>query len=780
MEAEFNPSPTYPKRRADLSITPIEIGGIEYFTVMDPRNGQFYRLGAPAAWLLERLDGETAPGELAAAFNFKFEQKLTNVDIETFVHELTRMNLTEKSPADSSEQTDTSGSSDADGREETRRPIRLTEIYLGQLNPEELINRLEKIYRPFHNWFGFSLALVIGVPGLAIFFSNLSAFSLSLDLLSKATSIFTLLAATFVMISIHELAHAVLLRYFGGSVTRMGFMLLFFQPCFYCDVSEAWNLKLTRQRVAVSAAGLIAQLLILSMAAIIWRMTETSSFIHQFALATVVVSWINFFFNFIPFIKLDGYYMLMDIWGIPNLREKALTRVMQPVRRFLGLSERVQQVTPSQSRRLFWFGLGTILYTTVLLIATIWFFGLLSNRWFGVAGVLLYSVLVAAILAPSIWRTGKSARSFLNDMTKEKKKQIGLIRSAIIFLPLLGLFLFYPLPHTAGGNVSLRAHRTFEIRLTDAGLLEREEQNGGAHPSRQTSFLQPATNDIASLTLVPMVADGEVVAVGDTLAIFASNEVTRQLDEAQAELARLQSELTLLKAPPKKERVAEIQAQVEAAKADLTQKRRDLARAESLSVRQLLPVSQLESSRTAVTMAEAILRNRESTFRLVASPPRPEEESVLVNEIDKQNARLMFLRTQIEAQLIISPIRGTALVNRDGSRVLSIHSTDTMEVSIPVADIDLPLVWLDQTARVKVRSHADTVFSGQIVRVPVIAQNDSLRGNFLVAALLPNESGMLREGMAGYGKIGIGKRSAASLLWRKLMSVTRVEFWGLW
>ena len=40
---------------------------------------------------------------------------------------------------------------------------------------------------------------------------------------------------------VHELGHAYTCKHFGGQVNEMGFMLLYFEPCFYCNVNDAWT-----------------------------------------------------------------------------------------------------------------------------------------------------------------------------------------------------------------------------------------------------------------------------------------------------------------------------------------------------------------------------------------------------------------------------------------------------------------------------------------------------------------------------------------------------------
>src|SRR4029078_8734619 len=58
-----------------------------------------------------------------------------------------------------------------------------------------------------------------------------------------------------VVILIHELGHGFTCKYFGGGVHEEGFMLIYFQPAFYCNVNDAWSFPALRARLWVTAAG---------------------------------------------------------------------------------------------------------------------------------------------------------------------------------------------------------------------------------------------------------------------------------------------------------------------------------------------------------------------------------------------------------------------------------------------------------------------------------------------------------------------------------------------
>jgi len=57
------------------------------------------------------------------------------------------------------------------------------------------------------------------------------------------------------VITFHEFAHGITCKHFGGSVRDLGFMLIYFQPAFYCNVSDAWLFPEKRKRLWVTAAG---------------------------------------------------------------------------------------------------------------------------------------------------------------------------------------------------------------------------------------------------------------------------------------------------------------------------------------------------------------------------------------------------------------------------------------------------------------------------------------------------------------------------------------------
>ena len=94
-------------------------------------------------------------------------------------------------------------------------------------------------------------------------------------------------------------------------------------PCLYCDVSDVWRIPSKWKRMAVSAAGMIVELVIAAVALILWWHTEPG-LLHTWLLGLVIICSISTLaVNANPLLRYDGYYLLSDLLEIPNLSGRA-------------------------------------------------------------------------------------------------------------------------------------------------------------------------------------------------------------------------------------------------------------------------------------------------------------------------------------------------------------------------------------------------------------------------------------------------------------------------
>ena len=130
-------------------------------------------------------------------------------------------------------------------------------------------------------------------------------------------------AAMFASTLLHELGHGMALAYFGGQPRRIGIMLFYLSPAFFCDVTDGWRLPSRKQRVLVALAGPLVHLG-LGSAALAVQGFMTASALKDGTLLYGVLCYCVAILNLFPFIKLDGYVALMSALDIPYLRRKSM------------------------------------------------------------------------------------------------------------------------------------------------------------------------------------------------------------------------------------------------------------------------------------------------------------------------------------------------------------------------------------------------------------------------------------------------------------------------
>ena len=117
---------------------------------------------------------------------------------------------------------------------------------------------------------------------------------------------------------IHELAHAYTAKRLGCRVPSMGVAFLVMWPVLYTDVNDTWILPQRNQRLAVGAAGILAEITIAAWALLAWSfLPEGSLRSAAFAVATVTLVS-SLAVNLSPCMRFDGYYILMDLLNMPE------------------------------------------------------------------------------------------------------------------------------------------------------------------------------------------------------------------------------------------------------------------------------------------------------------------------------------------------------------------------------------------------------------------------------------------------------------------------------
>lgn len=119
--------------------------------------------------------------------------------------------------------------------------------------------------------------------------------------------------------ALHELSHAFAVKAFGGEVHEIGVSLLMLTPVPYVDASASIAFPSRRQRMIVAAAGVAVEAALASIALLAWLVLEPG-LVREIALAVVLIGGIStVLVNGNPLLRFDGYYVLSDALGLPNL-----------------------------------------------------------------------------------------------------------------------------------------------------------------------------------------------------------------------------------------------------------------------------------------------------------------------------------------------------------------------------------------------------------------------------------------------------------------------------
>ncbi len=126
-----------------------------------------------------------------------------------------------------------------------------------------------------------------------------------------------LLAAMLLSSLFHETGHAAACCYFGEKPGSIGLGIYLNFPVFYTDVSGIWKLR-RKQRMVVNFAGVYFQLIFLLPCIAAYFITGNE--VLKYLVYTINL---NFIFTLNPFFKFDGYWIMSDLVGVPNLRSKS-------------------------------------------------------------------------------------------------------------------------------------------------------------------------------------------------------------------------------------------------------------------------------------------------------------------------------------------------------------------------------------------------------------------------------------------------------------------------
>ena len=346
------------------------------------------------------------------------------------------------------------------------------------VDPDQFLVKTLPMVRPLVGVMGWVLWLIVMGFGLKAVIENTDKLASPLEGILSLENLAMLYFGMVFLKLFHELGHAYTCRKYGGEVHQMGVMLLIFTPVPFMDASSSWGFRKRRRRLHVGASGMLVEMFVAAIAAIVWASTGEGA-LHRLCFNMMFVASVStVLFNINPLLRFDGYYILSDLLDIPNLQGRSKKQLKHFFERYLfGIK---QSMSPARSGVEAWwlgvFGLLSGIYRIVLFTAIIFF----------VADHLLVVGLVMACLFVFIWGIlplGKLVHYLATAPGLFRKRARAVLVTGLLLLAVLLPLRLMPVPHgfKAPGVVQAQAYQ--RVYVLTAGHVTKVFQAPGAEVS---------------------------------------------------------------------------------------------------------------------------------------------------------------------------------------------------------------------------------------------------------------------------------------------------------
>lgn len=262
-------------------------------------------------------------------------------------------------------------------------------------NPDKFLDRSVGRFRFLFSSTVLLAWIVLGLFATALVVNKWAEFVEPLNgLLAVRNLLFMSLA--FVALKVwHELGHGYACKHFGGRVPEMGCKLMAGMPLAYVDASSAWSFPKRSHRIMVMLGGMYFESLVAIPAVFIWAFAP-DSFIGACAYQLIFMAGVaTVFFNANPLMKYDGYFVLSDLLGIPNLRARSKRETLSTLKHYaLGLEPDSPAANQTEHISLLSYGVLSSIYATMLMITI----PLMLASRFQVLGLLVGAIQIGTTL----------------------------------------------------------------------------------------------------------------------------------------------------------------------------------------------------------------------------------------------------------------------------------------------------------------------------------------------------------------------------------------------
>lgn len=203
------------------------------------------------------------------------------------------------------------------------------------IKPDNILEQTKSITDIFFKRSAQTLILFCTLAGLFLVIRDFDTFIGSLTILQSPNSLIAGFIALGVAKIVHECAHALTCKYYGCRVPGMGVAFILLWPILWTDTTDAWRLTSKKQRLAINAAGMIAEIALAGICSLLWALSPEGLFKDAMHMIAGIAWVMTLFVNLNPFMRFDGYYLLSDALEIPNLQSRSFDLAKNWIRTLL-------------------------------------------------------------------------------------------------------------------------------------------------------------------------------------------------------------------------------------------------------------------------------------------------------------------------------------------------------------------------------------------------------------------------------------------------------------
>ncbi|HEX2054310.1 MAG TPA: hypothetical protein VHJ78_11375 [Actinomycetota bacterium] len=263
-------------------------------------DGQMIQLTKLVYLLVENIDGRRDLEEIAARVSEGYGRKVSADNVKTLIDKNLYRDGIVVGP---------------DGKvPELKKPDPLLQLKLRfTLVPPRAVNVIAGLLRPLF-WPPVILAVLVGLVALDVWYFGIHGVGQGIrSTLYSPLTMLLLYALLVVSIGWHEFGHATACKYSGATPGKIGFGIYIIWPAFFTDVTEVYSLG-KAGKVRTDLGGVYFNAIFSLAIGGVYFLTG-----FEPILTLILLQHLLIVYNFIPFLRLDGYFVMADSTGVPDL-----------------------------------------------------------------------------------------------------------------------------------------------------------------------------------------------------------------------------------------------------------------------------------------------------------------------------------------------------------------------------------------------------------------------------------------------------------------------------